>query len=124
MNPNCLIISEDIVFISIIHRFILNSFEHPCVKKYTSFATLKRLEENENYDVILLDNSITGAANYEVITFLRLNRNITTPVIYFSNMEIDLDKARQKGANAFFKKPFKPSEVIDEIHMILNSSTI
>ncbi len=120
MNPNCLIISEDIVFTSIIQRFILNTYKHPSINKCTSFGFLKRIEENENYDVILLDNSITGAANYEVITFLRLNRNITTPVIYFSNMEIDLDKARQKGANAFFKKPFKPSEVIDKIEIILN----
>jgi len=115
INPNCLIISEDSVFSSIIHRFLLNNFSKPNIKKYNSFASLKGIEQNKEVDVILLDNSITGAANYEVITYLRMKKSITTPVIYFSNMETDLAKARQKGANLFFKKPFVPDLVIKEI---------
>ena len=120
MACNYLIISEDIVFSSIIQRYLLNSFSKPYIKTCNSFSSLKGLKDNENFDIILLDNSITGAANYEVITFLRHKKSITTPVIYFSNMEIDIEKARQKGANIFFKKPFVPTEVIKEINSLLN----
>ncbi len=120
MDLHCIIISEDIVFTSIIRRFILNHYKHPHIIICSSYSSLKTLKHNENIDVILLDNSITGAANYEIISFLRHKKNITKPVLYFSNMEIDINKARQKGANIFIKKPFIPNEVIKEIDQLLN----
>jgi CheY-like chemotaxis protein len=120
MIPNCLIISENEVFSSVLQRHLLNRFKRPHIKRYDSFASLKGIEQNEDVDVILLDNSISGAANYEVITYLRLKKSITTPVIYFSNIENDLTKARQKGANLFFIKPFIPAEVIKEIEIIIS----
>ncbi len=120
MNPKFLIISEDPVFRAIIQRFLLNSIKDSVIKKINSYSSLKSIDEDEHIDLILLDDSITGAANYEIISYLRLHKNITTTVIYFSNMEIDEEKARQKGANIFFKKPFVPTEVMDEIELQLN----
>lgn len=119
MTPNYLIISEDVVFASIIHRLLLNNHEKLNIKKCTSFSSLKLLEQDSNVNVIILDDSIIGAANYEVITYLRHIKNITTPVMYFSNMAMDMEAARQKGANSFFKKPFVPSQVINEINTLL-----
>lgn len=118
--PKFFIISEDLVLSTLLHQFLINGFQKPEIKKMNSYAALRTLNEGDNFDIILLDNSITGAANYEIITYLRLNKKITTPVIYFSNMESDIETARQRGANYFFKKPFAPNELIEQISSILN----
>ncbi|MCW3786252.1 response regulator [Plebeiibacterium sediminum] len=120
MASNFLIISEDPVFSSIMHRHLVNHFNLSTIKKINSYSSLKLINEDIRFDLILLDDSIKGAANYEIISYLRLHKNITTSVIYFSNMEIDEEKARQKGANIFFKKPFVPSEVIKGIESLLD----
>jgi DNA-binding response OmpR family regulator len=117
---NILLISEDFVFGSIVYRFLLNSFSKVTVIRCESFAEVRNVDYKEKIDIVLLDNTIMGAANYEIISLLRLEKSILAPVFFFSNIDVDKEKAFQNGANFFFKKPLVPDQLIKQIESSIN----
>ncbi len=113
-------ITEDFVFGSIIYRFLLNNFSSVDVLKCESLSQVRDIEISENFDIVLLDNTIMGAANHEIISLLRLDKKIVAPVFFFSNIDIDKEKSFQNGANFFFKKPVVPDQLIKQIESSIN----
>ncbi len=116
-----IIISEDDVFTALIHRFIVNKFEQAQVKKLVNYQALRQHHFEKVHYVIILDSPLTGTAEYEIIAYIRLKQEVFAPIIFFSNKEDDREPAIHKGANFFFKKPFVPDEVTDQISIILSS---
>lgn len=119
---NALVISEDTLFSAVLYRFMLNNCKEVAIKNCRSFSEVKSLQPKERIDIVLLDDTISGAANHEVVSYLRHDKLILAPVYYFSNVEIEEKKALQRGANYFFKKPFNPETVINHINSILNQT--
>ncbi|TRX62376.1 response regulator [Carboxylicivirga sp. M1479] len=115
------IISEDQVFITIIHRLLINRFGKVKYTKSRSFNEVKLMSENSVYDVILLDKFIAGTAPFELLSFLRNKKNILTPIFYFTINELDEVRALEVGANKVIIKPFVPSDLMDEVQL-LNSN--
>ena len=114
-NINCLLISEDIVFNEIIHRLICYNVNEVNFISFQSFTKLKKLPEHTKVDIIILDDSISGTAHYEVIAYLRLVKEIEAPIYFFSPADYIEKQAYSNGVNFFFKKPFEPKTVIDHI---------
>jgi DNA-binding response OmpR family regulator len=112
---NALVISEDAIFSAVLYRFMLNNCLDVVIKNCRSFSEVKSLHPKEKIDVIFLDDTISGAANHEVVSFLRYDKQILAPVYYFSNVESEEKKALQRGANFFFKKPFNPEIILNHI---------
>ena len=112
---NCLIISEDIVFNEIIHRLICYNTEGVNFKSFQSFTKLKKLPKETKVDIIILDDSISGAAHYEVITHLRYAKEIVAPIYFFSSTDYIENQAYSNGINFFFKQPFDPITVTNHI---------
>jgi DNA-binding NtrC family response regulator len=115
-----LIISEDFVFITVMHRILNNHFPSAKIHHFQSFADIKNILFREKADFIILDDVITGAASHEVVSYLRLEKKIISPIYYFSNTEYHEEvKALERGANFFIKKPFNPDNTIDHFKSTL-----
>lgn len=120
---NCLIISEDLVFREIMHRLICYYVEGINFMIFQSFTKLKKLSKEIKVDIIILDDSISGAAHYEVITHLRFAKEIVAPIYFFSPVDYIENQAYSNGVDFFFKKPFEPESVINHIISIIQSIT-
>jgi len=110
------IISEDPVFFKLI-EIMLKHFTHsPYIEEYHSFIELKTKDHDPEPDLIILDDIVAGAASVEIISYFRLDKNANSTICFFSEDVHDIEeKAIERGANIFIKKPFKPRETIEEI---------
>ena len=111
---SALIISEDVVLVSILRRFICNHFHKVIIEARSSFAEVKSLPVKYEVDLVFIDDSITGTANYEVISLLRYEKVVKAPIYYFSNADTE-ERALTKGANYLFPKPFNPNKLMNHI---------
>jgi DNA-binding response OmpR family regulator len=106
------VFSVDLVFIGIIKRMIENNNKHCHCEILSSFSEAGTISPVNSFDLIIVDDLIIGMSCYELISFLRLNQKIITPIIYFGVAEYDgVLKAHSSGANHFIVKPFRFSEV-------------
>lgn len=115
-----LIISEDVVFVSILQRFMLNHWRRIIFETRSSFAEVKSLPLKYEVDLVFIDDSITGTANFEVVSHLRYEKLVKAPVYYFSNADSE-ESALTKGANYLFPIPFDPNEVIKHIKSVIGN---
>lgn len=118
---NCLIVSEDIVFQEVIHRLLCYEIDDVNIISIRSFAKLKELPEHMKEDIIILDDSISGTAHYEVIAYLRIVKDIEAPIYFFSPADYIEEQAYVNGVSHFFKKPFDPKSIIDHIISTIQS---
>jgi len=116
---NVLIISEDIVFSSILRRFIRKHFDYVVLRQCDTIACVKSLSLPEIIDVVLLDDVLMGTATHEVVNFLRYIKKVVAPVFYFSHSGFEEEKALQQGANYFVSKPFDPDDAVKKIKSVL-----
>jgi len=114
------VFSVDIVFVELIKRIVENYGEHCHCEIFSSFSEVGTIS-GTNFDLIIVDDLIIGMSCYELISFLRLNLKIITPIIYFGVAEYDgVLKAHSSGANHFIVKPFKCSEVEAKFQNLLS----
>lgn len=118
---NCLLISEDLVFCEVIHRLICYEVDHVNFIALQSFTALKEFPEHTREDIIILDDSISGTAHYEVISYLRTVKGIEAPIYFFSSADYIEKEAYMNGVSYFFKKPFDPKIVVDHILSTIQS---
>lgn len=117
---NVLIISEDVVFVSILKRFMLNYWHDIVFETQHSYSGVKSIPLKYQIDLVLVDDSITGTADFEVISHLRYEKMIKAPVYYFSHADSE-DNALIKGANYTCLIPFDPYEVIKHIKSVIGN---
>ncbi|MCK5028375.1 MAG: hypothetical protein KAR57_01985 [Bacteroidales bacterium] len=79
------------------------------------------MPDETNIDIIILDDSISGTAHYEVITHVRTVKEIVAPIYFFSPADYIEEQAYSNGVNFFFKKPFEPKTVINHIISTIQS---
>lgn len=115
MPLNVLIVSEDNVFITITHRLLLNQFGLVHISKCWSFDDVKALDLSKEYDVVLLDSPIVGSAKYELISYLRGELKVISPILFFTNNKVDEYDAMRVGATNVLGKPIVPSELKEQV---------
>ncbi|WP_282035895.1 hypothetical protein [Saccharicrinis aurantiacus] len=113
--PNIHIITEDTIFSSIIYRLLLNRFGKINFTQSHNLFELKSNSSGKVYDAVLLDNFIAGTSQFELLAYLRNNKEICAPILYFTNNTLDENGALEAGATKVINKPFVPDGLVDQI---------
>ena len=80
-----------------------------------------KLEGDEHFDLVLLDNELPGINGIELARQARgLSHRRRTPVVIISASEVG-GEARRAGVNAFLKKPEDINRVVETIERLLAS---
>lgn len=79
------------------------------------------LIEHHNPELILTDIMMPYISGLEVISHVRNQLNLSTPIIVFSaaGQEETVLKAFDLGANDFMGKPFSPNELVIRVKRLL-----
>jgi DNA-binding response OmpR family regulator len=88
-------------------------------------AQAVELAMQEPFDVLLLDLMVPGVDGFGVCERLRGNASTRElPIFVISAMDDAGTRARatKAGATAFYSKPFRPLELLDEINRLARSS--
>jgi DNA-binding NtrC family response regulator len=123
-KPTIILISRDNIFQTVLSKLILNRINIEIIS-LNSYTEVRKIKMSTNPYLILIDDVIIGATGQEMITFLRLEKKIFHPIIYFSNTEYEEDKkAIAHGANEFIQKPFNPEEAMNVILKYINKTAV
>ena len=86
-------------------------------------AALKRIEGEERYDLIILDERLPGVGGLELIERARRAARLReTPILMFTATPCEA-AAFAAGANAFLKKPGGIGELLDTCRSFLNGGS-
>ncbi len=83
-----------------------------------------RIAREESPEIILLDAQLPKTDGYEVCKLIKSNANMKNiKVIMLSGMKYDyaFSEARKVGADAFIKKPFSPTLLVEKVKELLRS---
>jgi len=122
-TPNIIFFTCDLVLSEIIIRLLEKCNSEFEFKVFDSFSDANSLNESDGIDIVLIDDLIIGTSSLELITFLRLNKKIISPIIYFGVKEHESErKALIIGANYFISKPFNPEQLLELFKSIINKT--
>ena len=76
-------------------------------------VALKRIEGEERYDLIILDERLPGISGLDLIKRARLAKHLrATPIMMFTATHCE-EQALAAGANAFLRKPSGIGELLE-----------
>lgn len=111
-----LIVSGDDIFIALIRRFLFNQDPRLSPHVCHSFTDVKYLAADMQIDGVILDDNIIGFSSLELISFLRFEKKMICPVVFFSTEgRRSEEKALLRGATRYFRKPFNPTQVFPQL---------
>lgn len=110
----------DLVLTQILNRIVERCNPDYSIIVYDSFSDANTILDQDCNKLILIDDIIIGTSSFELITFLRLNKKVCSPIIYFGvNEHGNEKKAITIGANYFINKPFNPDDLINLLKSII-----
>jgi len=111
-----LIFTDDYAFTEIIKRIFENSNLNYHILAFNSYFDADKLSTKDKIHLILVDDLIIGTSSYELVAYIRQQKKIICPIIYFGTSEHNSEKkAIISGANLFINKPFDPTDVAKHI---------
>ncbi len=120
---NIIIFSINRIFIQVLSR-VIEKADIKC--EVTILDSLQQANVVKTYHdntLVIVDNIIHGASGYELLSYLRLDAKLTSPIVYFGLSEQDSEiKALKQGANYYISKPFTPDKVLELINEVLNKT--
>lgn len=83
------------------------------------------LVKKENFDLILMDLQMPIMDGYQATSIIRKNLNNSIPIIAMTAHSLvgEKQKCLEIGMNGYISKPFKQSELLNEINRVLSTST-
>lgn len=119
MTKLLLVEDEEHIYTGLIFNLELEGYEVTHAKD-GNIAKELLFDNNEIFDLILLDIMIPGMNGYDLCHALRKNKNYT-PVLMLTAKSFDKDKIRglQSGADDYITKPFNLEELLTRIQVIL-----
>ena len=117
--PHILLVEDDEIILQIIKEMF--EAEGWRVEPYAhGLHALSRINSQDPYDLLLLDNELPGLTGLELTRHARrLPHRTHTPVIILSASECGRE-ARDAGANLFLKKPEGMKTLTDSVRRLLN----
>ncbi len=116
-----MIVDDDQTMASLLETLLkLDGYE---VTRAGSAHTFLGQVESEAPDLVLLDVFLSDRESYDLVKELRSHEDASVaqlPVIMTSGMELS-SKCRDAGANDFLLKPYDPEQLLQVIHINLNS---
>jgi len=116
-----ILIVEDDPFIADIYLMELENKGYSAEIAGDGEDAMKRIKSHP-YDLILLDIMLPKKDGFSVLSELRSNSTIKTPVVILSNLgqQADIKKAMSLGADDYIiKTHFTPREVLEKIEQLL-----
>jgi DNA-binding response OmpR family regulator len=115
-----IVLAEDNSTLSLLLKFRLVKEGYEILIAADGKEAIKNIEQH-NPDLILTDIMMPFVSGLEVISYVRNELKIQTPIIVFSaaGQEEMVLKAFNLGANDFMGKPFSPNELVIRIKRIL-----
>lgn len=112
--------TNNLVLSEIVNRILENCIPNFNFIVFNSFAQAQSLDNSDSYKLVFVDNTIIGASSFELISYLRLEKKMNLPIIYFGVIEHDNEtKAISIGANYCVTKPFNPTTFTNLIKPLL-----
>lgn len=111
------VISENIIFTKIMVSFLKRKIAECSIIHFSSFPQVKQEIDGVVFDGIIVDGIISGVASFEIVDYLRLQKNFIGPIYFFSEVHADYFKlkAYETGVNFYYEKPFDPHFVTQNI---------
>ncbi|HET7377551.1 MAG TPA: response regulator [Anaerolineae bacterium] len=76
---------------------------------------------HEQPNLLLMDVHLASVDSITILKQIRLDANLKKmPVVMISGMDME-DKCLRAGASAFVMKPFRPTDLLNEIKRVLNA---
>lgn len=86
-------------------------------------SALERIESGNDYDLLVLDNSLPGMSGLELVRRARsLPHRLRTPIIMLSASDVALS-ARRAGVSAFLKKPDEIGALIETVRSLTSEGS-
>jgi two-component system, OmpR family, response regulator VicR len=118
-STEIILFTNDMVLTQILNRMLERCSCDHFFTVYDSFSDAVNMQDSGFRRIILVDDSIIGTSSFELISFLRLNKKISAPIIFFGvNEHSNEKKAFSIGANYFIGKPFNPDETLSLLKSI------
>ncbi len=125
-NPVFLVVDDDPVNV----RIIKNYFETKnCTVRtaHDGISALDCINRDAAIDLVLLDIMMPGMSGFEVCRRIRAARspeNLPVIMLTAKNMMSDIDAAFEAGANDYIVKPFRISELLARVSLMLKLRNI
>ncbi len=112
------LIVEDEKPISDLIKMSLGKSGYSCVCAYDGIAAADILENDTNFDLILLDVMLPGADGFELMDYIR---PLEIPVIFLTAKTAVNDRVRglKMGAEDYIIKPFEIVELLARVEVVL-----
>jgi CheY-like chemotaxis protein len=86
-------------------------------------AALEKIESDNNYDLLVLDNSLPAVSGLELVRRARsLPHRQFTPIIMLSASDV-AQSASRAGVNAFLKKPDEIDALIETVRSLIGEGS-
>jgi len=105
-----------------IEEYILSIEEYMVTTASTGQEALRKIEENNGYDLLILDIMLPDISGYEVCRWIRERYSLLElPVLMLTarNRTEDIVQAFQAGANDYLSKPFDRNELLARARTLL-----
>ncbi|MBL4938813.1 MAG: response regulator transcription factor [Lutibacter sp.] len=115
-----IVLAEDNSTLSLLLKFRLEKEGYEILIALDGKEAIEKIKQHKP-DLILTDIMMPFVSGLEVVSFVRNDLKIQTPIIVFSaaGQEEMVLKAFNLGANDFMGKPFSPNELVIRIKRIL-----
>lgn len=120
-NKKKIVLAEDNSTLSLLLKFRLTKEGYDILTAADGKEAIEHIEQ-QNPDLILTDIMMPFISGLEVISHVRNELKIQTPIIVFSaaGQEEMVLKAFNLGANDFMGKPFSPNELVIRVKRLLH----
>jgi diguanylate cyclase (GGDEF)-like protein len=121
-GPRILVVDDEPVNIQVLSNF-LSMRNYAVFKAYNGAGALKLVENNEKFDLILLDVMMPKMSGYEVCQHLREQYSLfDLPILMLTakNQIQDIVLGFQSGANDYVQKPFDKDELMARVRTLLS----
>jgi len=91
---------------------------------FLNTKTVEQMLIEEDVDLLIMDRNLPGVEGSEFVQALR-KQGFTTPVIYLSakNLDLDVEEGFLRGADDYITKPFNMKELILRVKALLRRTT-
>jgi len=125
MKKHITIISDELLFWNLIIPLLKSKMRDIQINVCNSFQEIDEKLNPKFCDLVLIDGGLTDMSSIEVIQFIRLKKNILSPIWFFPEIQIKayIYKAYQMGASRIINKPFDPYWVTNQIVSMLDKQS-
>lgn len=120
MERVIVIITDDIVFSHLFSSLLYIRLDNVAVKTCETYQDIDNHIDNSTIALILIDGKISTLSSIEVTRYLRMKKELVTPVWFFPEIanEAYIYKVKEMGATRIIYRPLDPYAIVSEIESL------